>query len=227
MPIPRPPLRIKERKWLGVCADGLAAHVYPAVLALLAATHWTLRPITIALAVSVVVWSGAAGLRGILSHQLCTADQDREAGLRTVVHEFGNARVERFIVVAVLPLEVAAFACVLIACTAGGVLWAFVALYLTYEIFKTAGGRFRVTAFRPQGQRYLPFVEESFYKAWGPIVIALDASRADLAYLVLIPAYGLLFRAHLRAELYRLRLVMAALPDNRAKASGARSNGEA
>jgi 4-hydroxybenzoate polyprenyltransferase len=221
-----PPLRIKERRWLGVSADALAAHVYPAMLALLAVTHWGLRPVTTALAVCVAVWSAAAGLRGILSHQLHTADQDRKAGLRTVVHDLGNQRVEKLILAALLPLEVSAFGGVLLSCNGGVILWLFVALYLVYEIVKTVNGRFVVTAFRPQGQRYLPFVEESFYKAWGPVVLALDAARADLVYLLLIPAYALLFRPHLRAEMNRFRLAISSGSIRRARESSARSNGE-
>ncbi len=221
-----PPIRIKERKWLGVCADGLAAHVYPAVLALLAVTHWALRPVTIALAVCVVLWSVAAGLRGILSHQLHTAEQDRGAGLMTVVHDFGNLRVEKFIIAVLLPLEVGAFGGALLVCNTGTVLWLFVASYLVYEIFKTASGRFGVAAFRPEGQPYVPFVEESFYKAWGPVVLALDAARADLLYLLVIPVYALLFRPHLRAEMHRFRSVLAALRVTRARDSSARSSGE-
>ena len=220
-----PPLRIKERRWLGVCADALAAHVYPAVLALLAVAHWALRPVTLALAVCVAVWSVAAGLRGILSHQLHTADRDRDAGLKTVVHDIGNARVETFIVVALLPLEVGALGGALVASNAGVTLWIFVAAYLIYEFVKTVGGSFRVTAFRPQGQPYVPFVEESFYKAWGPIVLALDAARADLRYLLVIPAYALLFRPHLQAEARRLGAVFA-LGVTRARESSARSSGE-
>ena len=206
-----PPLRIKERRWLGVAADGLAAHVYPAVLALLAVTHLVLRPVTAVLAVSVVVWSAAAGLRGILSHQLHTAEQDRTAGLTTVVHDLGNRRLERAVVAVVLPLEAIAFGVTLIACNGGMVLWLGVALYLAYEGFKTVSGRFQVTAFRAQGQAYLPFVEESFYKAWGPLVLALDAARADAAYLIVIALYALLFGPHLQSEKHRLRSVMAAL----------------
>jgi len=221
-----PPLRLKERKWLGVCADGLAAHVYPALLALLAVGHWTLRPVTTALAVCVMVWSAAGGLRGILSHQLFRADRDRTAGLRTVVHDFGNVPVEKFIVGAVLPLEAAAFGGVLVLCDTGLIAWLFVALYLIYELFKTVSGVFRVTAFRPQGQRYLPFVDESLYKAWGPLVLALDAARADLAYLLVIPVYGLLFAPHLRGELQRLRSGMVELTINRATEPGVRSNAE-
>jgi len=206
-----PPLRVKERRWLGVAADGLAAHVYPAVLALLAVQHLVLRPVTAVLAVSVVVWSAAAGLRGILSHQLHTAEQDRVAGLKTVVHDLGNQRLERAVVAVILPLEAIAFGGALIACGGGVILWAGVALYLAYEGFKTLSGRFQVTAFRAQGQAYLPFVEESFYKAWGPLVLALDAARADVAYLLVIGLYALLFGPHLQSEKHRLRAVAAAL----------------
>lgn len=221
-----PPLRIKERRLLGVWADALAAHVYPAMLALLAVTQWGLRPVTTVLAACVVVWSTATGLRGILSHQLHTANQDRRAGLKTIVHDLGNERVEKFILAALLPLEVAAFGGVLLSSNGGAILWLFVCLYLTYEIVKTVSGRLGVTAFRPQGQRYLPFVEESFYKAWGPIVLALDAARVDLVYLLLIPAYALLFRPHLRAETGRFRLLMRSARTNPARESSGRSNGE-
>src|SRR5207342_3267862 len=44
-----PPLRIKERGWLGVCADALAAHVYPAMLALAIVAQQTLRSPTLSL----------------------------------------------------------------------------------------------------------------------------------------------------------------------------------
>jgi 4-hydroxybenzoate polyprenyltransferase len=222
-----PPLRIKERKWLGVAADGLAAHVYPAILAVMAVAHWTPRPVTATLAIAVAVWAGAAGLRGILSHQLQTSEQDRSAGLRTVVHDLGNQRLEKWIVSVVIPLEVGAFGAALISSNGGMLLWIFVALYVIYETFKTLSGHFRITAFRSGGQPYVPFVEESFYKAWAPIVLALDAARVDLAYAIVVPAYALLFRPHLQTEMQRFRFVIAALRSNRAKAPSGRSNEEA
>ncbi|HEV2740327.1 MAG TPA: UbiA family prenyltransferase [Candidatus Elarobacter sp.] len=221
-----PPVRIKERAWLGIAADALAAHVYPAVLVLMAVTHWTVRPVTSVLAIAVVVWATAAGVRNILSHQLNTAEQDRKAGLRTVVHDLGNARLERGIVAGVLPIEVGAFGGAMIACNAGPVVWAFVALYLMYEAFKTCTGRFRVTVFRSGGQPYVPFIEESFYKAWGPLVFALDAARVDPVYLLVIPSYIALFRPHLRAEMSRLRAVVTTIRIKRATEPCGRSSGE-
>jgi 4-hydroxybenzoate polyprenyltransferase len=220
-----PPLRTKERLWLGVASDALAAHVYPAVLALLAVSHWSLRPVSWLLACSAVVWSLAAGLRGILSHQLHTAQRDAGAGLATVVHAAGALALERFIVLVLLPLEVAGFGALLIASDAGPVLWTGGALYLAYEAYKTHdGGTFRVAAFRAQGQRYVPFVEESFYKAWAPLLIAFDAARVDLRYLVVPAAYALLFWPHLVVEARRLGAVMSSLRRPRATAGADRSN---
>src|SRR5260370_40214412 len=93
----------------------------------------------------------------------------------------------------------------------GQCLWGFGALYAACDAFRTVDGHFTVTALRPQGQPYLPLVEESFYKAWGPMALALDAARVDAAYLVLIPVYVLLFRPHVTGEMRKLGAVVGAL----------------
>jgi 4-hydroxybenzoate polyprenyltransferase len=206
-----PPWRIKERKWLGVVADALAAHVYPAMLALMTMAHLHIRSVPPMLILSLLAWSAAIGIRGILSHQLHTAERDRQAGLRTVVHDIGHIRLERFIAVVLLPIEVIGFVGALAACDVGPVFWILGLLYLAYEGIKTLMGGFVVTAFRPKGQPYIPFVEESFYKAWGSIIICLDAARIDLIFLLVIPLYWLLFQRHLRREWVRLRSVAQAL----------------
>jgi hypothetical protein len=206
-----PPFRIKERKWLGVAADALAAHVYPVGLALLAVSHLGAARVSWAMIGCALAWSAAVGLRGILSHQLHTAERDRQGGLTTVVHDFGHLPLERFIILILLPIEAAGFIGAVVVSSAGPILWAFGALYLACEVFRTWNGRFIVTAFRPQGQRYLPLVEESFYKAWGPIVLSLDATRVDLAFLALLPVYVWLFRPHLIGEARRLRMIAGVL----------------
>ena len=67
---------------VGVVADALAAHVYPAVLAIVAVEHPGSIHVSEAACIAIVVWSMAVGLRGILSHQLNTADRDRAVGLQ-------------------------------------------------------------------------------------------------------------------------------------------------
>jgi 4-hydroxybenzoate polyprenyltransferase len=206
-----PPLRIKERRWLGIVADALAAHVYPAALALMAVTRFGAARPSWLIITCVLAWSSAVGIRGILSHQLHTADRDRSAGLNTVVHGLGRATIERFNIFILLPIEVASFIGVVAGSRAGPLLWACGGFYLICEAFRTFDGRFVVTAFRPEGQRYLPFVDESFYKAWGPIVIALDAARIDLKFIAIVPLYALLFRPHMQHEWRKLRGIKHAL----------------
>ncbi len=206
-----PPLRIKERGWPGVAADALAAHVFPAALALMTVAHLGAgRPRGVAVA-CVLAWSAAAGLRGILSHQLSTADRDAKGGLETVAHTLGRRPVERFVLFVLLPVEAAGFIGAVAVSGSGPVLWAFGALYLGCEAYRMTNRRFTVRALRPEGQRYVPLVEESFYKAWGPIVISLDAARIDLRFLVIPLLYGLLFRLHLKNELGKLRAIWSAL----------------
>ena len=206
-----PPLRIKERKWLGLAADALAAHVYPAALALLTVRHFGVSHAPALLSACVLTWSAAVGIRGILSHQLHTAERDRQGGLTTVVHDFGPLPLERFITFALLPIEAAGFIGAVAACGGGPILWGLGTLYLASEAFRTLHGGFVVIVLRPEGQRYLPFVEEGFYKAWGPIVVALDAARVDLAYLFFIPLYAWWFKPHLVAEEAKLRAIARAL----------------
>jgi hypothetical protein len=206
-----PPIRLKERKWFAVLADALAAHVYPAMLALATVVHLGVRPVGTVLIACLVVWSAAVGLRGILSHLLHTAEQDRKGGLRTVVSDAGAEILERWIVALLLPLEALGFTAALALCNTGPALWLGFAIYVFYETYKVVSGRFRVTAFRPQGQRYIPLLEESFYKAWAPLILAADASRIDFLYAVMIPLYFLMFRPHLRMELERFRSVAASL----------------
>ena len=171
-----------------------------------------MHPAGVALVASLGLWSASAGLRGILTHQVRTADRDSAAGLRTVAHDMGARRLEARVIVALLPLELAGFGGAIVACGGGPVLWTGVALYLAYEAYKTlrADG-FRIAIFRERGQPYVPFVEESFYKAWGPVVLALDCARTDPRYLLLVPLYALLFRPHLRAERQRFAAIAGAL----------------
>ncbi len=212
-----PPLRIKERKWLGIAADALAAHVYPAALAVLTVSHLRVSPISPLVGGCILTWSAAVGMRGILSHQLHTAERDRQGGLSTVVHDFGPLPLERFITFVLLPIEVAGFVGAAAASSGGPILWGLGTLYLSGEAYRTLHGGFTVTALRPEGQCYLPFVEESFYKAWGPIVLALDAARVDLSFLILVPLYALLFKPHLLAEASKMRAIVHAF---RSRAAG-------
>jgi len=195
-----PPLRIKEREWAGVFADAYAAHVYSAVLTFVIVWHLGLREPTLRIVIPVLLWAAATGVRGILSHQLQSEDNDRRAGLTTVVHRLGHARLVDFVVYAILPIEILSFCAALLASDGSPLLMCVVIVFLLYEWLKFRLDAFPVIVFTKLGQAYVPFVDEGLYKVWGPLALAIDASISDLRYLPLAPLFWVLFRSRIDQE---------------------------
>jgi 4-hydroxybenzoate polyprenyltransferase len=195
-----PPLRVKERGWAGILADALAAHVYPAVLAMLVVSHQLLPIHHPVLIVCIAIWSLATGLRGILSHQLQSEESDRDAGLTTVVHRLGHQRLVRLIVFVILPIEIVMLATLLLQSDATVFLKTVAIIFTCYEYLKFHFNLFPVLVFTRQGQHYLPFVDEGFYKVWAPLALIVDAAFTDILYLMLIPTFVLMFRPRIKHE---------------------------
>lgn len=206
-----PPLRLKERGWLGVVADAAAAHVYPALLALLVVQYLSIRSYALPFLLTVGIWSVAVGLRGILSHQLQSDEHDRAANLPTVVHRYGHATIESLVVFGLLPIELAAFCGAILQSQATTLFKTAWLVFVLYEFLKFKLNAFPVVVFRREGQPHLPFVDEGFYKVWGPLALALDAALSDPLYLVLAPLYALLFRPHLLMEWAHIRITAVAV----------------
>ncbi len=217
-----PPLRFKERMWLGVVSDALAAHAAPAALTLLVVSHLALRPVFPGLVAAALGWSFLVGLRGILSHQLNSAEADAAAGLKTVASRLGEPRLEALIVRLILPAELGFLVCLMALCRCGPVLWGLAIVYLLAEAAKVWTGRFETQVLRRPSRSYVPFVEESFYKTWGPMILPMDAARHDLIYLTLLPAFILFFRPLVEGEKDRLKRLRLALADSRPKLEPAR-----
>lgn len=204
-----PPLRMKERGWLGVSADAAAAHVYPAMLALIVVQHLSIRSYAPPLVLTVAIWSLASGLRGILSHQLQSEEHDRATQLSTVVHRYGRETIERLVVFGLLPIEVLAFSAAILQSHATALFKTVWLVFVLYEFLKFTLNAFPVIVFKREGQPYLPFVDEGFYKAWGPPALALDAALADPLYLILAAVYVLAFRTRLIMEWAQIRATAA------------------
>src|SRR5205823_748128 len=74
--------------------------------------HWNRTEATAQWTILIVLWSFAAGVRGILWHQLEDAINDRKTGLRTFASLHGTKSAERLGLLAFL-LEAAAFSLML------------------------------------------------------------------------------------------------------------------
>ena len=107
-----PPFRLKVRGIWGVLADASGAHLFPTLFAVLLVYHWNRTVGTAEWTLLIALWSFAAGVRGILWHQLQDAVNDGKIGLRTFACLHGAKAAERLGLIAFL-FEVAAFATML------------------------------------------------------------------------------------------------------------------
>ena len=200
-----PPLRLKARGWFGIIADALAAHVYPALLALAIVSFHDIRSISLVLVLTVGLWSLATGLRGIISHQLTTEARDLRAGLTTVVHRLGHGRIMSFVVFAILPIEIISFSAVLLQSLTHVSFFLIVGIFAVWEFLKFSLNALPQKIFTPKGCRYIPFVDDTFYKVWGPLALLVDAAFTDVRYLLLAPVFVFLFRPRINRELKQIR----------------------
>ncbi|MHB8267020.1 hypothetical protein [Bradyrhizobium sp.] len=191
-----PPVRLKERGWLGLLADAFAAHVYPAVLAIIfanAGSIWRAGSTFIGL---VVLWSLLAGLRNIALHQLFTEHRDRQAGLKTVVHDYGLERVTRFTVLWLLPFELLALSAVIALSAPDMIFVSITALYIVKEIGQCLLGDKRVSA-DPAQLVFFPFIDNAYYLVWAPLAALASLTLRYPLGAFLIIGFMLLFWQHL------------------------------
>jgi hypothetical protein len=199
-----PPLRLKERAFLGLVADGLYAHALPAVLAaltfaLLASRPYPhLRPYLVSLG----AWQLALGLRNIVLHQLQDYPRDLLSGTRTAAVQLGEERLASALRRVVVPFELAAFA-------------AFMAVVaLTMPLFPAAYAAFALATWalvrtgrrRPapstQRERLYAYLDD-FYADWLPLVVLGHLVAAIPSFWPLLLGHLLLFRNAFRRWLER------------------------
>lgn len=199
-----PPVRVKERGLLGVFADALAAHVFPAAMALAIVSLQGLRMPSLYLVLTVMLWSLSTGLRGIVSHQLQSQQSDFNAGLLTIVHRLGFGPVRAFVVRVILPIEILAYVAIFVQVDVTLFVKIIACVFVVYEYLKFRLEIFPATVFDRKGERYVVFVDEGAYKVWAPLLLSIDASITDPGFLLLAPVFVLFFRPRAVGEWQQL-----------------------
>jgi 1,4-dihydroxy-2-naphthoate octaprenyltransferase len=105
-----PPFRLKRRGILGVIADASGAHLFPSLVAALAAYRAAGKPVDWIWLGTVAAWAFGCGLRGILWHQLYDREVDRNAGVATFVQRYSSQAAVRLAAYVALPIELVALA---------------------------------------------------------------------------------------------------------------------
>lgn len=206
-----PPFRVKERGLLGVFADALAAHVFPAAMALAIVSMQGLRAPSLYLILTVALWALSTGLRGIVSHQLQSRESDFNAGLLTIVHRFGFGPVRSFIVRVILPIEMLTYAAIFFLVDVTIFVKIMACVFMVYEYLKLRLAIFPATVFDRNGERYVVFVDEGAYKVWAPLLLAVDAAFTDPLFLLLVPVFVMSFRPRVVGEFQQIRVSWALL----------------
>lgn len=167
-----PPVRLKERGLAGVLADTSGAHGIP-TLFIVAAWHGRC-----ACDADQEFWLGltasasalAAGLRGILQHQLYDRLADLRAGVSTWATQLSPERLSRYLQSGVYPLEIVA---------TGSYVWAvqrfapgMAAVFVIFAIVELArvalDWQFRFHADQGEQEHYRPLSNNAFYELWWP-----------------------------------------------------------
>lgn len=203
-----PPIRTKERDWIAAISDATAAHVFPAVLAVLVLDHQGQLELASAMLVAAAVWGAATGLRGILSHLVWSLESDRQAGLETIAEASDGRPLSLLILRVLLPIELVAFAWVVGLADPGLAYVLLLSLYLVNELRRCVSVTTRqafslgyeARVFRPVTSRYVPFVDERFYKRWGPLLgpVAAWVATGYVWFLGISALFVVLFKPRLR-----------------------------
>ena len=198
-----PPFRLKVRGIWGVLADASGAHLFSTLFAVVLLYHcnrtegtqWTIL---------IVLWSFAAGVRGILWHQLEDAVNDRKSGLRTFACLHGTKAAERLGLLAFL-LESAAFSLMLWS-TRNALAWLFLVLYGTFALVRWRLLRIGLTVVKPGQASRMAMAE--YYIVLYPLAYLLSASWQQPSALLLLLFHGVLFS---RQGLYLVHEIVAML----------------
>jgi 1,4-dihydroxy-2-naphthoate octaprenyltransferase len=183
-----PPFRLKARGIWGVLADASGAHLFPTLFAVVLLYQRSRTAGTAQWTIFIAIWSLAAGVRGILSHQLEDADNDRKIGLRTFacLHAKGAEYLGRLAFL----FESATFAGMLWL-THNSVAGVFLVSYGVFALIRRRLLGIRLTVAKLGPASRMAMLE--YYIVLYPIAFLLTLSWQQPAALLLLLFHGVLF----------------------------------
>ena len=187
-----PPFRLKVRGIWGVLADASGAHLFPTLFAAVLVYHWNRTEVIARWTILIAAWSFAAGVRGILWHQLEDAVNDTKIGLRTFAGLHGTTAAERLGMLAFL-LEFTAFASMLWL-TRNALALLFLILYGAFALARWRLLGIGLTVIKPGRASRMAMAE--YYIVLYPMAYVLMASWQRPSALLLLLFHGLLFSRH-------------------------------
>ena len=211
-----PPIRLKERGFLGIMADALGSHTVPALFVAVAVMN--VRPeapeagvLGYAVAVSAALWALFAGLRGIIVHQIADHRNDRRMNVDTFVGSRRRKSLRRMVLRFFLTAEIIGLVSFLaIMLPFSPILGSFVLVYLIGELAKIRFG-WKLPLFYPEHpskEPYLPLLNNEFYEVWLPLALVSQLVVGELSYGVMLILHLVLFRTIIKERLVILSRIV-------------------
>jgi 4-hydroxybenzoate polyprenyltransferase len=175
------PIRLKERGFAGALADAAYGHLVPVAIAVATFFPGFSGPRALAalapLALLGTLALAAKGLRNILLHQLADRDNDRRAGIRTLVLAIGPVGALSLVNRVLLPLEIGALVGALVLLAPAAPVWIGFAVFLSFTVLMFSAWKFPFIPKRQLRTKFLYFLND-FYEEWlPPTVLAIAVAR--------------------------------------------------
>jgi len=190
-----PPLRLKERGFVGLMIDSLYAHAIPSMLAAYTYMLIAKQKPSLIFFTLLFCWQSCVGIRNVLLHQINDLESDKESNTNTFVKDkdFLSGISLRYL----KGLELFFLILFLIVLTGQNVLFAISAIILciginsNFMLDKKSGHRF-----------YFPNL---LYDQWLPYSYIIILAIIDIRFLLLLPVQALLFtRVYLTNQINKI-----------------------
>jgi len=189
-----PPLRLKEKGFLGIVTDSLYAHTIPAILAAFTfqAIKGLEKPLWSPVLIALFVWQFSLGIRNILFHQIVDCENDEHSGINTFVTKYSTTYVERLLTRLVIPIEVLSFITFYSLLVFENLFFLLgVLLFAIFFIAEFKYFKMKTTAFY---SKFCYFVLDDFYIEWMPIIILVALCFKDIWFLFLLLIHFIFFK---------------------------------
>lgn len=190
-----PPIRLKNRGWLGVVAIALGECLFPHLIAALLIKHEAGLILPKLWLMVLGVWSVMVGLRSILWHQLKDSENDLSAGLHTAATSTKKQRVLFIGKAFVFPVECSAFA-VMLWMINQPIIWILLLVYLATEILRATCWQQGAVIVEPRPNDRLLMLE--YYDSFYPLALIIAGAIADPRSLAILGLFYMCYGKRLR-----------------------------
>ncbi|BAY61815.1 UbiA prenyltransferase [Calothrix brevissima NIES-22] len=185
-----PPIRLKNRSFLGGLAIAVGESLVPQILAIFLVAHYTGQTLSLILITAISIWAFASGLRSIFWHQILDFENDSLAGVNTFAVNASTQTLQRIGKWLVFPIEFASLIAILFL-TNNLFNWIFLCLYFVTEWLRYYFWQLDIVIVQPTNNSRLILFE--YYDVFYPLGFLILSSCKHPESLIILAAHLLIY----------------------------------